>query len=138
MSEVVIELKEEAKVYELRGLTARDIFPTVKILGKIGINEFKGCFESDDIKNIVKSVENKEDIDVSQIGMTVMFDIAGVVLTHLPNCENDIYTLLSGLSGMSKNEIAELPAGTFAEMIIDVIKMEGFKDFIKAASKLLK
>lgn len=39
---------------------------------------------------------------------------------------------------MKKEEIAELPAGTFAEMIIDVVKMDGFKDFIKAVSKLLK
>lgn len=136
--EAVMIDKAEEKAYKLRELKASDIFPTVKILGKIGINEFKSCFESDAIKNLVKSVENKEELDVSQIGVTVMFDVAGVVMTHLPNCENDIYTLLSGLSGMTKTEIAELPAGTFAEMIIDVVKMEGFKDFIKAASKLLK
>lgn len=136
--EAVMIDKTEEKTYKLRELKASDIFPTVKILGKIGINEFKSCFESDAIKNLVKSVENKEELDVSQIGVTVMFDVAGVVLSHIPDCENDIYTLLSGLSGMTKTEIAELPAGTFAEMIIDVIKMEGFKDFIKAASKFLK
>lgn len=134
--------KTEEKAYKLRELKASDIFPTVKILGKIGINEFKSCFESDNIKNLVKQFtdkdEDKTEIDVSQIGMTVMFDVAGVVLSHIPDCENDIYTLLSGLSGMTKTEIAELPAVMFAEMIIDVVKMEGFKDFIKAASKLLK
>ena len=127
-------MEETTKVYELRDLQSKDIFPTVKIISKIGINEFKQCFSSDDIKALV----GEDKVDVEAIGLSVFLDVANVVLSHIPSCEEDIYLLLSGLSGMSKKEIAELPLLTFTEMIIDVVKKDEFKDFIKVVSKFLK
>ena len=41
------------KNFELRKLRTKDLFPMMKILSKIGIGEFKKCFELDDIKNVV-------------------------------------------------------------------------------------
>lgn len=126
--------------YELRDLCARDIFPMTKILSKIGIKEFKACFESDDVKNMIADMAKgeKTDADVNAIGLTVILDIADIVFANLSSCEEHIYMLLSGLSGMSKKEISELPMATFTAMIIDVIKKDEFKDFIKAVSELLK
>ena len=40
--------ENNAKAYELRNLTADDVFPMFKIVSKIGIKEFKACFESDE------------------------------------------------------------------------------------------
>ncbi|MGD6877832.1 hypothetical protein [Bacillus infantis] len=111
-----------------------------KILSKIGIKEFKACFESDDVKNMIADMAKgeKTDADVNAIGLTVILDIADIVFANLSSCEEHIYMLLSGLSGMSKKEISELPMATFTAMIIDVIKKDEFKDFIKAVSELLK
>lgn len=131
------------KPYELRALTSKDIFPVFTIMGKIGFKEFKSCFESDEVKKAVKKViDSGDDKDIKDIkesvGITVFIDIAGIVISNISSCEKDIYKLLSGLSGMTVQEIEELPLGTFTEMIVDVVKADGFRDFIKVVSKLFK
>lgn len=132
---------ENAKAYELRRLTADDVFPMFQIISKIGIKEFKACFESPEVMRMIKgaaSGENgKEDLTAS-VGMAVAFDLAGIVVSNLASCKNDIYQFLAQLSGMSTKEIAGLPMVTFFEMIIDVIKKDEFKDFFQVVAKLLK
>lgn len=128
--------EDKAKVYELRHLTADDMFPMFQIISKIGIKEFKHCFESADV---MKAVENKDgQADLTAVGMTVAFDLAGVIMSNLAKCKDDIYLLLSQLSGMTTKDIASLPMVTFVEMIIAVIKKDEFKDFFQAVSKLFK
>lgn len=123
------------KIYELRTLTADDMFPMFQILSKIGIREFKTCLESPEIK---AAISKGKDIDLNSVGIAVAMDMAGIILTNLPKAKEDIYQLLSGLSGMSKKEIAGLPMATFTEMVIDVVKKEEFKDFFQAVAKLFK
>lgn len=128
------------KAYELRNLTADDVFPMLQIVSKIGIREFKSCFESPEVKKAIASMANgkKDQGDVAAIGMTVAFDLAGVIISNLASCKNDIYLLLSQLSGMTKDEIAKLPMMTFMGMIVDVIKKDEFKDFFQLVVGLLK
>lgn len=133
--------EEQAKAYELRGLTADDMFPMFQIISKIGVKEFKKCFESPEVMQIVKdaaSSDKSKDDAIASVGLTVVLDIAGIVMSNLSNCKNDIYLLLSQLSGMDAKEIAKLPMSTFMEMVIDVIKKDEFKDFFQAVSKLFK
>lgn len=126
-------------VYELRKLCTKDIFPMSKILSKIGIKEFKECFASEEVQAMIESMSKGEKpADIESVGIAVVLEIADVFLGNLSACEDHIYQLLSGLSGMTKKEIAELPMDVFVSMIIDVIKKEEFKDFIKAVSKSLK
>ena len=129
----------EEKAYVLRSLTADDMFPMFQILSKIGIKEFKSCFESARIKSVLtKTAEGKEELDADAIGMMVFMDIAGILLANLPKAKDDIYLLLSQLSGMAKKEIAALPMVTFTEMVVDVIRKEEFKDFFQVVSRLFK
>lgn len=131
----------EEKAYELRSFTAEDIFPMLKILSKIGVKNFKACFESKEVKDAIAEMAsdgNKNASNLDKVGMIVMLDVADILFTNLANCKEEIYFLLSQLSGMTKKEIASLPAATFAEMIVDVLKKEDFRDFFTAASKLLK
>lgn len=129
----------ESKSYELRGLISKDMFVMSKILAKIGIKEFKGCFENEAIKQLISGDKEKDDkkVDIKEIGVSVFLDAVQIVIGNVASCEDEVYTLLSGLSGISKEEISELPMPTFAEMIIDVVKKDEFKDFIKVVSKLL-
>ena len=76
--------------------------------------------------------------DLTAVGMTVAFDIAGMLIARLPDCKEDIYLLLAQLSGMSREEIGKLPMKTFMEMIIDVIKKPEFTDFFQGVAKLFK
>lgn len=134
---------EIMKNYELRALKATDFFLVTRILSKIGVKECKQCFESVEVKNAVREMVTKQDganadTDVAAIGMTIVFDIAGVVLANMENCEKDIYKLLSNLSGLKVTEIADMPMAEFGEMVIAVIKHEGFRDFFTAVIKQFK
>lgn len=132
------------KNYELRALKASDFFLVTRILSKIGVKECKQCLENVEIKNAVRDMMDNQDganiadADVASIGMSVVFDIAGVVLAHMEDCEKDIYRLLSNLSGLKEKEIADLPMAEFGEMVIEVIKHEGFRDFFTAVVKQFK
>ena len=128
------------KAYELRNLTADDVFPMLQVISKIGVREFKSCFESPEVKKAIERMASgkKDQGEVAAIGMTVAFDLAGVIISNLASCKNDIYLLLSQLSGMTTKEIASLPMVTFMGMIVDVIKKEEFKDFFQLVAGLLK
>ena len=125
---------DENKAYTLRTLTADDMFPMFQIISKIGIKEFKHSFENPEIIKAFKS----EGGDIESLGIEIAFDLAGVLMANLPVAKDSIYTFLAGVSGMTKQDIAALPMGTFLEMIVDVIKKEEFKDFFKAVKRLLK
>jgi hypothetical protein len=128
------------KAFELRQLTADDIFPMFQIISKIGVREFKSCFESEEVRKAIMDMASgaKDQANVSAVGLTVAVDIAGVIISNLYKCKDDIYQLLSQLSGMKTKEIASLPMTTFLEMIVAVVKKEEFKDFFQGVTKLLK
>ena len=136
-----IDHNETAKAYELRDLTADDMFPMFQIISKIGIKEFKSCFESENVKKLVAEMTSgkasKDELKAT-VGVTVAFDMASVILSNLPNCKDAIYQLLAQLSGMTTKEVGKLPMPVFMEMIIDVIKKKEFADFFQAAVKLFK
>lgn len=138
------ETTEVVKPYTFRELGAPDIFLMSKIISKIGIKEFKACFEADGINNLIASmaVEEKKEggnANIVSIGAGVALEIASVILANLPKCEADIYQMLSQTSNMSVEEIkAPGNAVMFFEMVIDFIKKEEFRDFIKVVSKLFK
>ena len=131
MSETATEKK-----YELRSLNASDIFMMSKILSSIGIKEFRKCFDSENIGELVKGTKSVD--AAAKVGVAVMFDIAGIVLDNLPSCEKYVYAFLANLSGMQADEIASMPMATFAEIVVDVIKKEDFRDFMKVVSRLFK
>lgn len=133
------------KTYELRELQADDLFVIINIVNKIGIKEFRACFESEEVKAaVLNMIEQKEDgeadesADVVSIGIGVALDIATILLTNISKCKNDIYTLLANLSGMTTGDIAKLPMKTFTAMVIDLVKQEEFADFFQDAVKLFK
>lgn len=132
----------EEKAYTLRELTADDVFPMFKIISSIGLKEFKAAFEADDVKAALASMTGSENEgekpNAAAIGITIAVNIADVIFSNLPKCKDDIYKLLSGLSGKSVKEIAALPMAEFMNMVVDTIKQEEFKDFFQAAARLFK
>ena len=133
--------EDKAKAYELRDLIADDMFPMFQIISKIGIREFKSCFESENVKKLVAELASgkvSQDELKATVGVTVAIDLASVILSNLAKCKEDIYQLLSQLSGMSVKEIGKLPMMTFMGMVIDVIKKREFADFFQEVVKLFK
>ena len=131
----VVEMATEKK-YTLRKLEAKDIAPMASILSKIGLKEVKNCFSPDDMKAIAGGEGGIE--AVGAVGVSVAFEIAGVILSNYERCQNDVFSFLASLSGMDIKQIESLPLGTFTEMVFDVVKKEEFKDFMKVVSKLFK
>lgn len=120
------------KVYTLRALQSDDLFLMLKVINKIGIKEVKKCFESEAVvKAITAMTDGKKVKDTAAVGMTVMLEIADVLARNLPACRDELYQLLSTLSGMTVEEIAKLPMLTMVDMVMDVIKMQEFADFFQ-------
>ena len=126
--------------YSLRKVNATDVFTVTTIISKIGIREFKSCLKGEDTINLINSLvnENKENNDaaLSAVGISVVFDIVGVVLANLEKCKDDIFTLLSSLTGINKKDIATLDGEVFMDMLLTAIQ-DNSKVFIGVASKLL-
>lgn len=134
----------ERKPYEFRALSSTDIFLMVRILNKIGFKQLKGCLSGDNISGLIQAAASGEDSNgqesaLAAVGVGVALDVAGVILENLPKCEAEIYQLLSNVSGLKMETImAPGNAVMFFEMVVDFLKKEEFRDFIKVASKLLK
>ena len=127
------------KTYTLRTLKADDTFLMLKLIKKIGIKEIKNCFESPDVKEAIAiGVNGDGEINFAAVGMTVALEIASLVVSNLADCREELYQLLSALSGLKREEIAEMPMVDFAGMIMDVVKKEEFRDFFQAVFKSSK
>lgn len=125
------------ELYTFRKLGAEDVAPMCKVISKIGLNEFARCFESDSVMNMISTMKNDKNANVIDMaGFQVLIEIVNVIISHIPDCEKDLFVLLSNVSGLSVKEIKEFDLATFTQMVIDFVKKEEFKDFLKVVSKL--
>lgn len=161
--DILQEAKEqkEAKPYTLGRLKSSDLFLMVRILSKIGINEWISCLDSPKVKELIKgflekpaeneepeeseeSEENKDSMNKKKndmeflAGMGVVMEIVNKLFNYLPSCQKEIYQLLSSVSGISMEEMEKMDAEIFVNMLVDFIKKEEFKGFIKAALRLME
>lgn len=120
--------------YTLRILKAKDLFLVTKIIDKIGYKEFKNALKGNDVLNAIK----KDSKNLEKIGLEVVLEISGIIISNFDKCENELYALLSNLSGVDASEIKELDLADFTEMVVEVLKEPKNRDFIKVASKLFK
>lgn len=126
------------KPYSFRELCSKDIFPMFKLINKIGFKEFKNCFQSNAVKEAAAKMKDGKSGGVEAVGMGIVFDIAGIIVEHLPYCDDEIYSMLANVSNLNKKEIEKLPMATFFEMIVDFVKKPEFADFFKVVSGLFK
>lgn len=131
--------------FELRILKSDDLFPMFGILSKIGFKDLKEIITPDKIKDMKSMISQKDDEDedentdaTTMLGVSVVMEVVSIIMKNLPSCKNEIYTFLSGLSGMTVKEIGNLDMVTFTEMIVAVVQKQEFKDFFKVVSKLFK
>ena len=151
MSEAIIEPvqpeMEAVKPYKFRTLGGEDIFLMFKIIGKIGVKEFNAVFENDGIKGLVirlmgeKMANADEGEDAPSVSVTyisAILEVADVLFNNIAKCEKEVFQMLSQTSDLSVEQVKKLPLADFTEMVIDFIKKDEFRDFIKVVSKLFK
>lgn len=127
----------DEKAYTFRKLEAPDVFLMFKILGKIGINEFAECFGKESVQKMFGAMTGRGDL-TQTMGVAVTLEIVNVVIGNLPKCENEIFQMLSNTSNLSADQVRKLDLPTFTAMVIDFVRKEEFKDFIKVVSESFK
>jgi len=120
-------MENTEKSYELRPLVASDMGAICKIISAIGFRQFKDCFKAEDLK---------ETKNVEQVGIAVVFDVAGIIISNFSRAEAEIQSFLASLTGMKVAEIQKLSIADYGEMIMDVVMKEDFRDFFKRVMKL--
>ncbi len=130
--------------YTIRTLNAEDIFPVVNIISKIGISEIKKSFNKAAVHSLIKDVKKEKGINVDndtltkEVGVSIFFDFAEIVLKNLGKCKEEIFEFLSSVTSISVTELKMISPAEFMEMVIAVFKKDEFKDFMKVVSKFIK
>ena len=124
---------------ELRKLQSSDLFRMVRIINGIGFKTIKDSINVDEINKLRKGMtdENTDEI-TSQVGVSVVMSILGVVVENLPKVENDVYEFCGSVAGIKPKDVAKMEMGEFMDLLVAIFKMDGFKDFFSRASKLIR
>ena len=138
MEEIIKEGETQPK-WKFRELKGKDIFLMLPVLKKIGINNIKKCFNGDIVKGIVATNKGKDyEKQVEAATLGAMLEFGQVLIEGLDNCENEIFNLLEKTSNLSRGEIENLSMVELPTMIIDFVKKDEFKDFLKVAQSYIK
>ena len=124
------EIREQEEVmeapYTLRRLVDRDLFPILNIISEV--------FPDDLAKDFVK-LSTKEK-SVQEVGAMAVMKMVLAVLKNMDKVKDDVYNLLSDVSGIPAAEIPEMEFGTTPNMIWDIVNNEKNNSFFKVLSKL--
>lgn len=124
----IIETVEEAaeKPYTLRRLKDKDLFPILKIVAEVF---------PDDLSSVLMQITTKEKT-INEVGFAVVAKLVIAVLKNIHKVHDDLYALLSDVSGIPAAKIEEMEFGTTPMMIWDIVKSEKNAGFFKVLSKL--
>lgn len=123
-----VETVEESvdRGYTLRRLKDRDLWPILGILSEVFPNELSGIFAQ---------IVTKEK-SVSEVGAMVVMKLVLAIIKNMNKVQDEVYALLSDVSGIPADEIKEMEFGTTPMMIWDIVGNEKNAGFFKVLSKL--
>lgn len=111
--------------FNIRTLTAGDIFPMADIIAKCGLSDLKKIFTSIDYN-----------ADYHKVGISITIEMASIICANISKCKNDIIKFLENLSDFNYEQIENMPPAQFMLLIKSVINKEEFRDFFSVLSKL--
>lgn len=126
---------EESK-YTLTNFKSTDIFTMATLLSKIGLGKIMDYFGKDNVLQLLNGAKENDENAQSVVGMGIMVQAVEIILGNLDKCKAEIYALLFSASGINTKDLEKMDAVDFAELIIEVVEMEQFKDFFKVALRL--
>lgn len=123
------EIREQEEVverpYTLRRLVDRDLFPILGIISEV--------FPDDLAKTFVQ-LSTKEKT-VQEVGAMAVMKMVLAVLKNMDKVQEEVYNLLSDVSGIPAADIPNMEFGTTPNMIWDIINNEKNNGFFKVVSK---
>lgn len=124
------EIREQTETverpYELRRLKDKDLYPILNIISRVFPDDLSSIF--------VQVATNKKKLD--EVGAMVVLKLVLAVIKNMDKVHDDLYTLLSDVSGIPAAEIEEMEFGTTPMMIWDIVSNEKNAGFFKVLSKL--
>ena len=127
-------------MYVKRKLGVGDLMPAVRIVGKIGVSDFKKCFSADTVKNMIKNGTpdgETSDVMIEKIGFETVLNALDVLLVNIPKCEQDMYEFMASMCQVSVDEFKEFPPSAFVDVLQEIFTAEAAKDFFSHVSRLL-
>ena len=128
MSKQKIREQEEVmeNPYTLRRLVDRDLFPILGIISEV--------FPDDLAKTFVQLSTREK--SVQEVGAMAVMKMVLAVLKNMDNVKDEVYALLSDVSGIPAEDIQNMEFGTTPSMIWDIVNNEKNNSFFKVLSKL--
>lgn len=124
--------------YTLGKFKSTDVIVMATMLSKIGLGKMADGFGRDNLLKIIADNEGKTEDEVAAFtGMEMVLKIVEIILGNAGKIENELFRLLASVYSLTVDDIRGLDAEVFAEMIIEVVQGQQFKDFFKLASRLL-
>lgn len=124
--------------FTLGKFKATDVLTMATLLSKVGLGKMTDAFGRDNVLAILSENKGKSKEDIAAVtGMQVALKVAEVIFSNLESCETELFKLLSNISGLDVDEVKNLDAEDFMELVVIVVQHQQFKDFFKAASRLL-
>lgn len=114
------------KPYTLRRLKDKDLFPILGIISEVF---------PDDLAKVFVQLSTKEKT-VQEVGAMAVLKMVLAVLKNMDKVQDEVYDLLSDVSGIPAAEIQEMEFGTTPMMIWDIVANEKNNGFFKVLSKL--
>ena len=114
------------KPYTLRRLVDRDLFPILGIISEVF---------PDDLAKVFVQLSTKEK-SVQEVGAMAVMKMVLAVLKNMDKVKDDVYSLLSDVSGIPAEDIQNMEFGTTPSMIWDIVNNEKNNGFFKVLSKL--
>ena len=112
--------------YTLRRLVDRDLFPILGIVSEVFPDELSKAF-------VQLSTKEKT---VQEVGAMAILKLVLAVLKNMDKVQDEVYDLLSDVSGIPAADIKEMEFGTTPMMIWDIVSNEKNCGFFKVLSKL--
>lgn len=117
---------ENKKPYTLRRLNDGDLWAVLDIIGKVF---------PDNLGEVLSKVITGEK-SINEVGAITVTKLVVAVLKNMNQVHDEVYSFLSGVSGIPADEIEKMEFGTTPMMIWDIVKNEKNVGFFKVLSKL--
>ncbi|MBQ9740414.1 MAG: hypothetical protein IJV91_05680 [Kiritimatiellae bacterium] len=131
--EKIVEKPVNNQPYTLRPLCDEDLYPILDIIAKVCPDEIRPIFDmvaakfDDMVKLIDDDVQEDEKQKIiadlaNDLGVDVVMQLGLTIIRNVKTVKNEVYALLSDLSGIPAENIRRMPFGTTPKMIMDVAK----------------
>ena len=131
--EMNVEKPAESKPYTLRPLCDEDLYPILDLIARLCPEDLKPIVkkaQAEFDRQMANTGEDASESDwkqivgqvVNDIGIDIVVQLGIAVIKNMKTVKNEVYALLSDLSGIPAEQIRRMPFGTTPSMIWEVVK----------------